>query len=470
MAKTEKEKLDRIFMDRLTRALERIGLASRSSHKSQQQQHQLQPTHQSHSSSNPPHSTYPFPLPHHPPTVNPIQQPIAFPIPQPTGNPPPTSPPRITPCPTHNAPSSANHPKQTPVTIDLTASTSSSESIRQPETPVKKTPSKAPKKQPEHRLNASNRPPPHTSKNGPHSTTNSALKTPTKSSQTPGGGASPSAGSPLADRRCAGTTKQGKPCSRKPMKTLEGSKINMAETLDHLDTVLASSTPPPNSAPVVPRFCFQHYQMVQSQSGSFVANSQWIQYSEWIDEGLPEGVKITLKTEMAKQPSCKDEQDKGYLYCHEMRPDASTGEGTEGASGVTYIKVGRSIRPVARLGEWERQCRSRAPIVRAFFPGSGGSTSYLNGVQSVGASTADDDGSARDGGGMRFHRKWERLVLLELAGWASIRLPLHNSQKSPCIDCGKLHTEIFALLKGDYETLVKPIIEKWLLWCSFAYN
>jgi len=256
------------------------------------------------------------------------------------------------------------------------------------------------------------------------------------------------------------------------MKNLEGSKFNLADTLDQLDTVLASSASPASSSPHVPRFCSQHYRMVQSQSGSFFANSKWIEYSEWIDEGLPEGVKTTLKTEMAKQPSSKDGQDKGYLYCHEMRPDGSEGQGTWGAAGVTYIKVGRSIRPVARLGEWERQCRSRAPIVRGFFPGAGGSTSYLNGAQSVGGGSGDqeDGGRAGEGGGSRFHRKWERLVLIELAGWASLRLPLPNSAKSPCIDCRKIHSELFALRRGDYETLVKPTIEKWLLWCRLAYN
>jgi hypothetical protein len=192
---------------------------------------------------------------------------------------------------------------------------------------------------------------------------------------------------------------------------------------------------------------------------------------------LPETVRITLKMEMGKHPNPKDGDDSGYLYCHEMHPQPDKQrEEDEGEEG-TYIKVGRSIRPIARLGEWRKQCHSKDPILRGCFPESSSSSSstststttttddarlsetccYLDGVQSIAPQ------------GIRFHRKWERLTLVELAGWAHLHFPTHD-HKSPCIDCARVHHEIFFLKLGSYENLVKPIILKWLDWCSTHYS
>ncbi|PLW23264.1 hypothetical protein PCASD_16433 [Puccinia coronata f. sp. avenae] len=418
--------------------------------------------------------------PHLAPCLSPTRKPIAFPIPHPTGR-------RYSPSlgdtnrPVHLIASQANnsnsHSKnQASITIDLTSSSSSSESLHaglpsanHAEAAQKKTRHGKGKKA--DILDASEVATP-VKPDVDASHAHSALRTPTKS---PGvqTSASSTPGRPSTER-CAGTTKQGKPCSRKPMKTIGGAhdtKINVSESLDELDDLLArSTTPSGHPVDVVPRFCFQHYHMFQSQSGSYFAHSQWVEYSDWIDEQLPEGVKMALKMEMTKGPSAKDERERGYLYCHEMKP----GGGIQGEirTRTTHIKVGRSIRPVARLGEWAKQCPSREPIVRGFFPAAppapsataSGSSSpcYLNGAQQCAPH------------GARFHRKWERLVLLELAGWAALQLPHDNTKtnsnrKLPCIDCGKTHTEIFLLPLGSYERLVSPLIERWQRWCAFAY-
>ncbi|KAH9472273.1 hypothetical protein MJO29_001936 [Puccinia striiformis f. sp. tritici] len=352
------------------------------------------------------------------------QQPaIAFPIPQPTGY--------------KQTDTSHAHsvPTRPPITIDLTSddhSTSYTNNDTPPKTPPRK-------KKSSHKL-----------------TTDSS----------PGGG--------TTGLLCAGTTKQGKPCTRRPTKNylIEG----ISDRFDAIDHQISTSDDHPDhhhqdgsfkdsTLAQIPRFCHQHISSVQSQSGSFFANSKWIEYSEWINEELPELVKISIKTEMSKIPKESDSQQLGYLYCHEMRPTNEANTTTaEEEEELTWIKVGRSIRPVARLSEWRTQCKSKDPIVRAFFPSSStidssseNDTSYINGAQTVCSN------------GIKYHRKWERLVLLELSGWASIHSHSGTLSKIVCPDCKKIHTEIFQLRKGSYEVLVKPLIEKWMEWCKIAY-
>lgn len=433
----------------------------------------------------------PIPILHHPskpptqPAPQPIllpQPPLACPFPQPTN---PTAP-------SLNPISSPKKPSKSPVTPDpikvlhqlihspstttpLPSSSKpskskpnlSSDDTSKPQTPIKPT-------------SSTSTPSKSTPSKSKTPTDPKKLLTPTSSSSN---GASnqnhdqPSSPTPSSSvERCSGTTREGKPCSRKPMKTIEPSpntktnhlqtKINLADRFDELDEILSISSPneeeDPQMTSIVPRFCFQHYQKVQSQPGSFFGKDVWVKFSDWIPDELPEATKITLRVEMSKSPSEADRKQTGYLYCHEMRPTKEN----KNRSG-TYVKVGRSIRPVARLEEWSKQCPSRQPIVRGFFPephqehsgpspsSSVGGTCYLNGVQSV------------SNQGIRFHKRWERLTLIELAGWQSLQRQGHP--KSACVDCGKVHVELFELDLGSFDRVVKPLIEKWLKWCQFAY-
>ncbi|KAA1136518.1 hypothetical protein PGTUg99_034578 [Puccinia graminis f. sp. tritici] len=407
----------------------------------------------------------------------------------------------------HQHPSTPSHLNQTPITIDLTEADSpepikTNSNVSKPATPLK-TPSKKPIIQPNQSNNSTpafktpiknaNKP---THQNLLLSNPSTPFRTPLKSNLN--GLDSPSSVGNLSDSspttpgspstlRCAGVTQQGKPCSRKPMKRHDQDFDRLERILDNSssapdDPTSTTSTPTNNHlnpSSRVPRFCFQHYQKFISQSSSFRENSRLITYSEWIAKELPETVRIMLKMEMEKYPNPRDGDDSGYLYCHEMhpQPDKQREEEEEEGEEGTYIKVGRSIRPIARLGEWKKQCRSKDPILRGFFPES--SSSSKTTTTSTTATTEDarvsetccylDGAQSIAPKGIRFHRKWERLTLVELTGWAQLHFPAHDP-KSPCIDCAKVHVEIFFLKLGSYEKLVKPTILKWLHWCSTHYS
>lgn len=61
-------------------------------------------------------------------------------------------------------------------------------------------------------------------------------------------------------------------------------------------------------------------------------------------------------------------------------------------------------------------------------------------------------------------KRWERLVHIELADLASQHAPMeYASLKEKCVDCGRVHQEIFALGNGDkvYEERVKDVVLRW---------
>lgn len=139
----------------------------------------------------------------------------------------------------------------------------------------------------------------------------------------------------------------------------------------------------------------------------------------------------------------------GYIYVHEMVPTSS--------SRTALVKIGRSVKPVARLEQWRQTCPSRNPVVRDFFPLPAGHPLLLRHPQldcSSGKVPAQNGGSRLRGAlsvqeaCLQSHR-WERLVLLEVAGRASLPgyAPHQETQKqTPCEDCGKLHIELFTLM------------------------
>ena len=63
-------------------------------------------------------------------------------------------------------------------------------------------------------------------------------------------------------------------------------------------------------------------------------------------------------------------------------------------------------------------------------------------------------------------KRWERLVHIELADLASQHAPEEYARlKGECVDCGRVHQEIFALGHGTgdsvYEERVKDVVLRW---------
>lgn len=115
---------------------------------------------------------------------------------------------------------------------------------------------------------------------------------------------------------------------------------------------------------------------------------------------------------------------------------------------TAHIKLGRTLKPVARLSQWRANCPSREPIVRFVFP------------------------RATQHGPMHFaargtwnHHRWERLCLVELAGRA---IPAADEK---CADCGARHVECFRVDRRAVSEVgggawdVVQVVEKWERWC-----
>ena len=157
------------------------------------------------------------------------------------------------------------------------------------------------------------------------------------------------------------------------------------------------------------------------------------------------------------------------------------------ASPTTFIKLGRSIRPVARLNQWKSQCRSREasrstslsaepvrlmwllfqPIVRDIFPLH--SSHPLKPAQTV--SGLLNQSPSRLHGALAFaergapnHHRWERLCLIELAGVAALQAYKRqelDSARQKCSDCGKVHVELFLVDRGSYEREIIDLVLRW---------
>lgn len=82
----------------------------------------------------------------------------------------------------------------------------------------------------------------------------------------------------------------------------------------------------------------------------------------------------------------------------------------------------------------------------------------------------------RERGG-KYHHRWERLVLIEVSGRAGKEAEGRGTEgesagtgtgrvRSVCVDCGKVHFELFEVGAGAYEIWVKGVVEKWMRWCG----
>ncbi|KPV76675.1 uncharacterized protein RHOBADRAFT_43020 [Rhodotorula graminis WP1] len=217
----------------------------------------------------------------------------------------------------------------------------------------------------------------------------------------------------------------------------------------------------------VPAYCAQHARGKLVESGCFVRTrrtsgeaapggaERWVRYVDWIPEDLPDETKALLRHYMALAVSHRDCH--GFLYVHELVPKGSSPSLDYGSPAL--IKLGRSLRPIARLSQWRASCPSSEPIVRLFAPA----------LPDVGAPVGEPPPT-----GVRNHHRWERLCLVELAGRAAAAATLAPAARTPCADCGRTHVECFLLpracvVDGGWDELgwsVRETVERWARWCN----
>ncbi|KAL6307961.1 hypothetical protein BKA93DRAFT_766686 [Sparassis latifolia] len=194
---------------------------------------------------------------------------------------------------------------------------------------------------------------------------------------------------------------------------------------------------------------------------------RYVKVADWIPEYLQHSTQANLRLTMEKPISKADVP--GYIYTFEIRDPENTEH--------IQLKVGRAVKLTKRIDEWSKQCGSKPQVLRGYWP---------SGVDT-------DDGSLMKGRvrvgekGMWCHRV-ERLVHLELADLAvnspylDDDFPKTRAQpqdtptreastrkKTPCSDCDKIHREIFTFARSEHsryhgkewESLVRPVIEKW---------
>lgn len=315
--------------------------------------------------------------------------------------------------------------------------------------------------------------------------------------------------------RCHGVTTTSKRCTRivnGPSSPKATGVIAFPATLDVLDDLLRRTACIPDgeeeggtdSQPVA-RFCFQHSKSSMQERGCFINGKgvgKWIEFDgtffffsfdfflslfrltntfvllDWVFGDLPIATKILLRHEMTRPVSTKDQE--GYLYVYEMVERKSTKHRDDFITGTTLLKIGRSKQPVARLAQWRNQCTAREPIVRNIFP------RFITNSPTTTATTSNSAGlsgalqfSER---GLKYSHRWERLVLIEVAGRAAAEAEIrregimsmmmssnYNDTRGGDIDgrvrskcsCGKSHLELFELAEFSYDSYVIEAIERW---------
>lgn len=68
--------------------------------------------------------------------------------------------------------------------------------------------------------------------------------------------------------------------------------------------------------------------------------------------------------------------------------------------------------------------------------------------------------------GLPHHHRWERLVLIEVAGRAEVELGSQgeDGERKACADCGRKHLELFEVPVGAFDEWVAEVVERWGRW------
>ncbi|EIN08043.1 hypothetical protein PUNSTDRAFT_88830 [Punctularia strigosozonata HHB-11173 SS5] len=278
---------------------------------------------------------------------------------------------------------------------------------------------------------------------------------PQRRNSTPSSPATSIAGSASGNTvQCSGQTKAGRRCTR---------QVKIPMSVARLDE---------DEDEAVEIFCFQHSKELMGQSGFYARqNGEWVEYKDWIPNYLSQDTQVALRIEMEKARSLSDQA--GYIYTFEIRDKKTPSH--------IHLKVGRAVNLTKRIDEWGKQCKSKEPILRGWWPGS---VEEDNSSLLKGRVKAGDKGPC-------CHRL-ERLVHLELTDLTLNKPYLHpnfpNQAPTPgngrtnsnstasgkkadarCEDCGQRHKEIFTFERPqigpyvgkEWEKLVLPVIEKW---------
>ncbi|GAA5902624.1 hypothetical protein JCM8208_007022 [Rhodotorula glutinis] len=278
---------------------------------------------------------------------------------------------------------------------------------------------------------AAHSPQPRTPGSARRSSPAAGTLTPSKGASSPRKRVSAAAAATAPQQQCAALTARSTRCTRLVRPTA-GSGLEPEHAAEGGGTVEDN----------VPAYCAQH------------ARGKLVESGYWIPEDLPDETKALLRHYMALAVSHRD--CPGFLYVHELVPKGSSPSLDNGEPAL--IKLGRSLRPIARLSQWRASCPSSEPIVRLFAPA----------LPSVGAPVGEPPPS-----GTRNHHRWERLCLVELAGRAAAAATAATA-RTPCGDCGRTHVECFLLPRASVTERgwdeigwsVNETVERWARWCD----
>ncbi|CDR98838.1 uncharacterized protein SPSC_05834 [Sporisorium scitamineum] len=196
-------------------------------------------------------------------------------------------------------------------------------------------------------------------------------------------------------------------------------------------------------------YCFQHVAEAKKWPGFYhcytragsaaPASDRFVKYDNWLSTtAVNDHTQALLRHCMSRNLTDTDRTERGHLYIHELLACST--------STHVCLKVGRSTQVFRRIGEWNSQCRSKQPLLRAIYP-SDGKQELMPGMDTP---TMD---------GVHFSRRWEALVHLELAG-------IGRRVDEECHDCGRRHREIFmiprSLEQQDGYGTANEVILKWL--------
>lgn len=205
-------------------------------------------------------------------------------------------------------------------------------------------------------------------------------------------------------------------------------------------------------------FCGQHIAEAKKWPGFYhsysgeatscsISSNILIKYEDWLTTPcLDDHTQVLLRNCMRRPLTEMDRNERGYLYIHELLAFSTPTH--------VCLKVGRSNQVFRRVGEWNAQCRSKQPLLRAIYPSHDGQQ-LMPGMDTPTMQ------------GVPFSRRWEALVHLELKS-------LGKRLDDECADCGKRHREIFLLPHSsvyrnasqpahhDAFDLANDVIVKWL--------
>lgn len=243
--------------------------------------------------------------------------------------------------------------------------------------------------------------------------------------------------------RCSGVTKTGAQCK---------NMVKDSAALGTLD---------PEEQETMKRYCHIHTDQIKKSAG-YLGNNVEAPFENFIPDSLESQTQVQLKTAMVEKLTDADRE--GYIYIYEVQDPNKL------HADILEFKVGRSYTPIKRVGQWENSCRSQRHIVRYIFP-------------------APEDqimltGMMRQGDPAKFCHRLERLIHLELAD-LSLNAPylemrdkdhvhkLATQPRTRCIDCKKLHQEIFSFRKArsgihkekEYQ-MVKEVVDRWGLFVN----